>query len=61
MLIGRKAIEAYVEGTPGRLMRGLKSVLGTLLIDTPSAVTMPRRSDVRASSRRYSELPWYLS
>jgi hypothetical chaperone protein len=33
MLIGRKAIEAYVEGTPGRLMRGLKSVLGTLLID----------------------------
>ena len=27
--IGRKAIESYVEGAPGRLMRSLKSVLGT--------------------------------
>src|SRR6202051_2711408 len=33
VLIGRKAIEAYVEGEPGRLMRSLKSVLGTALID----------------------------
>ena len=33
VLIGRKAIEAYVEGAPGRLMRSLKSVLGTSLID----------------------------
>lgn len=33
VLIGRRAVEAYVEGAPGRLMRGLKSVLGTSLID----------------------------
>src|SRR5437762_10814137 len=33
VLIGRRAIEAYVDGAPGRLMRSLKSVLGTALID----------------------------
>src|SRR3979409_531808 len=33
VLIGRKAVAAYVDGTPGRLMRSLKSVLGTSLID----------------------------
>jgi hypothetical chaperone protein len=33
VLIGRKAIDAYVDGAPGRLMRSLKSVLGTALID----------------------------
>jgi hypothetical chaperone protein len=33
VLIGRKAIETYVDGTAGRLMRSLKSVLGTSLID----------------------------
>ena len=33
VLIGRRAVEAYVEGAPGRLMRSLKSVLGTSLID----------------------------
>src|SRR3954469_2883326 len=33
VLIGRRAIEAYVDGAPGRLMRSLKSVLGTSLID----------------------------
>jgi hypothetical chaperone protein len=33
VLIGRRAIDAYVEGAPGRLMRSLKSVLGTSLID----------------------------
>src|SRR5260221_7950911 len=33
VLIGRKAIEAYVDGAPGRLLRSLKSVLGTALID----------------------------
>ena len=31
--IGRRAVEAYVDGGPGRLMRSLKSVLGTALID----------------------------
>jgi len=33
VLIGCKAIEAYVEGAPGRLMRSRKSGLGTPLID----------------------------
>ncbi|KRR09932.1 heat-shock protein [Bradyrhizobium jicamae] len=33
VLIGRRAMEAYVEGTAGRLMRSLKSVLGTSLIE----------------------------
>jgi hypothetical chaperone protein len=31
--IGRRAIEGYVEGDAGRLMRSLKSVLGTSLIE----------------------------
>ena len=33
VLIGREAIEPYVDGQPGRLMRSLKSVLGTSLIE----------------------------
>ena len=33
VLIGRKAVDAYVDGVTGRLMRSLKSVLGTSLID----------------------------
>jgi hypothetical chaperone protein len=33
VMIGRKAVAAYVEGAPGRLMRSLKSVLGTSLIE----------------------------
>ena len=42
--IGRKAIEAYVEGAPGRLMRSLKSVLGTSLIDETTRVGRERVS-----------------
>src|SRR5947209_6390802 len=38
VLIGRRAIEAYVDGDPGRLMRSLKSVLGTSLIDETTQV-----------------------
>ena len=30
---GRAAMSAYVEGTDGRLMRSMKSILGTSLID----------------------------
>jgi hypothetical chaperone protein len=44
VLIGRKAIEAYVEGAPGRLMRSLKSVLGTALIDETTKVGRERSS-----------------
>jgi hypothetical chaperone protein len=44
VLIGRKAVEAYVDGTPGRLMRSLKSVLGTSLIDETTRVGRERTS-----------------
>lgn len=43
-LIGRKAVEAYVDGAPGRLMRSLKSVLGTALIDETTKVGRERAS-----------------
>jgi hypothetical chaperone protein len=36
--IGRAAIRAYVDGTSGRLMRSLKSVLGSSLIDEATQV-----------------------
>src|SRR3954471_2100548 len=41
--IGRKAIDEYVAGSPGRLMRSLKSVLGTALIDETTLVGRERR------------------
>jgi hypothetical chaperone protein len=44
VLIGRKAIDAYVEGASGRLMRSLKSVLGTALIDETTKVGRERSS-----------------
>src|SRR6478735_4895890 len=44
VLIGRKAIEAYVDGAPGRLMRSLKSVLGTALIDETTRTGRDRKS-----------------
>jgi len=44
VLIGRRAIEAYVDGGPGRLMRSLKSVLGTSLIDESTQVGRERRT-----------------
>jgi len=43
ILIGRAAIAAYVEGTPGRLMRSLKSLLGTSLIDEVTQVGRERK------------------
>lgn len=44
VLIGRKAIETYVDGTSGRLMRSLKSILGTALIDETTNVGRERAS-----------------
>ena len=44
VLIGRKAIEAYVDGAPGRLMRSLKSVLGTSLIEETTRLGRERVS-----------------
>ena len=43
-VIGRAAIETYVDGTQGRLMRSLKSVLGTSLIDETTRVGRQRAS-----------------
>lgn len=37
-LIGRAAIAAYVDGAPGRLMRSLKSILGSSLIEEKTQV-----------------------
>jgi len=44
VLIGRRAIDAYVEGAPGRLMRSLKSVLGTSLIEETTRLGRERTS-----------------
>ena len=44
VLIGRRAVEAYVEGAPGRLMRSLKSVLGTSLIEETTRLGRARVS-----------------
>ncbi|TXN79255.1 Hsp70 family protein [Methylobacterium sp. WL8] len=41
-VIGRAATEAYLEGTPGRMMRSLKSVLGSGLIDETTPVGRER-------------------
>ncbi len=41
-LIGRSGIERYVEGVPGRLMRSLKSVLGSSLIDETTQIGRER-------------------
>lgn len=44
VLIGRNGIDEYVDGTPGRLMRSLKAVLGTSLIDEVTQVGRERRT-----------------
>jgi hypothetical chaperone protein len=44
VLIGCMAIDAYVEGVHGRLMRSLKSALGTALIDETTMVGRQRTS-----------------
>lgn len=40
--VGRAAMSAYLDGEPGRLMRSLKSVLGTSLIDEATQVGRQR-------------------
>lgn len=50
--IGRAAMAAYVEGDPGRLMRSLKSVLGSSLLDETTPVGR-RRLSFRAVIARY--------
>jgi hypothetical chaperone protein len=39
---GRAAIDAYIEGTEGRLLRALKSVLGSTLIDDTTLIRRRR-------------------
>ena len=53
VLIGHKAVEAYVDGVPGRLMRSLKSVLGTALIDETTLMG-------RARTRFRDVIAYYL-
>src|SRR3954471_5867281 len=38
VLYGRAAVAEYLDGTPGRLMRSLKSLLGSSLIDDTTAI-----------------------
>jgi hypothetical chaperone protein len=42
MLVGKAAVDAYVSGVDGRLMRALKSVLGTGLIDEDTLLRQSR-------------------
>jgi hypothetical chaperone protein len=54
VLIGRRAVEAYVDGTPGRLMRRLKSVLGTALMEETTRLGGER-------TRFFDIIAYYLS
>ncbi|MFG1478625.1 Hsp70 family protein [Xanthobacter sp. V4C-4] len=54
--IGRAAIEAYVEGVEGRLMRGLKSVLGSALIDETTRIGRERAPFRTVIARFLSEV-----
>jgi hypothetical chaperone protein len=38
VLYGRAAVDEYLDGTPGRLMRSLKSVLGSSLMHETTAI-----------------------
>ena len=51
---GRAAVAAYVEGIEGRLMRSMKSILGSTLVD---AVHRGRRRPFGALPRRRRRLP----
>jgi hypothetical chaperone protein len=55
-LIGREAVEAYVDGAPGRLMRSLKSILGSSLIEEKTAIHKARVSFKSVVARYEREL-----
>jgi hypothetical chaperone protein len=44
VFIGRRAIDTYVDGTAGRLMRSLKSLLGTSLINETTQLGRERKT-----------------
>jgi hypothetical chaperone protein len=52
VLIGRSAIEAYVDGIEGRLMRSLKSALGSALLDEATQIGR-RRAPFREVLRKF--------
>ncbi len=54
--IGRAAISAYVEGVEGRLMRALKSVLGSALLDEATRIGRERASFREVIARFISEV-----
>lgn len=54
-LIGRAAVAAYVDGSPGRLLRSLKSALGNSLIDETTQVGRKRLRFTQVIAR-YLEL-----
>jgi hypothetical chaperone protein len=54
--IGRAAIAAYVAGTEGRLMRSLKSVLGTDLIDQDTLLQRSRMGFREVLARLLGEI-----
>lgn len=55
-LIGREAVESYVDGAPGRLMRSLKSILGSSLIDEKTTIHKARVSFKAVVARYEREL-----
>jgi len=59
VVIGQAAIGAYVDGIPGRLMRSLKSVLGTSLVEETTLVgrEQPQLRDVIAFLSPRGEAP----
>ena len=54
--IGRAAISAYVEGVEGRLMRALKSVLGSALLDEVTRIGRERASFRKVIAHFISEV-----
>ncbi len=57
-LYGRNAVDAYVNGNDGRLMRGLKTILSTSLIDERTALSKRsiKLTDVIAMFSRHLKL-----
>jgi hypothetical chaperone protein len=55
-LIGRAAIDAYVDGAPGRLLRSLKSILGNTLVNEKTSIYQRKISFAAIIGHYLSEL-----
>jgi hypothetical chaperone protein len=55
-LIGRAAVEAYVDGAPGRLLRSLKSILGHALVNEKTSIFRGKISFADIIGRFLSEV-----